>query len=360
MLRGGAIAAVVAVILVLEGVYAGQLVQLHNVVMNRATDLVVAQAGVSNMIAVRSVLPQYARQDVEAVPGVLEANPLTGLALIYEQGELRTPISLFVYDTRGGPVHLVSGRQIIGDREIIIDESLAKKYDLVPGDSFVLSDFEFRIAGISHGEAAFFTPFGFIRFDDLIDFYFESELAEDISSFPLLSFLLVDVTTGSEPSLVAERIEAAVPSADVLLPEDMAAHDVAMGKIAMGPIFDVLIAVGYVIGLLVTGIIMFSATNARQRDMGVMKALGFSNLYLVAQVLMEALLLVSLAIPVGVFLAQGIAALIQITAPLYLILPLMPDVLFRTFIACWLFAIVGALLPVHSIWQVDPATVFRS
>lgn len=35
LMRGGAVAAVVAVILLLEGVYVGQLVQLRNTVMNR-------------------------------------------------------------------------------------------------------------------------------------------------------------------------------------------------------------------------------------------------------------------------------------------------------------------------------------
>tara|TARA_R110001599_G_C12277316_1_gene663109 strand:- start:33175 stop:33486 length:312 start_codon:yes stop_codon:yes gene_type:complete len=102
-MRGGAVAAVVAVILLLEGVYVGQLVQLRNTVMNRGADLIVAQAGVSNMIATRSILPQFARRDVEAVRGVASAAPLASIALIYEQGELRTPISLFVYDTHGGP-----------------------------------------------------------------------------------------------------------------------------------------------------------------------------------------------------------------------------------------------------------------
>ena len=37
--------------------------------MNRDADLVVVQSGVSNMIAVRSVLPQYTRRDVESIEG---------------------------------------------------------------------------------------------------------------------------------------------------------------------------------------------------------------------------------------------------------------------------------------------------
>ena len=118
LMRGGAIAAVVAVILVLEGFYAGQLVQLRNTSLNRGGDLIVLQAGVSNMIAVRSVLPQFSRQDVEVVNGVASVHPLTTIALIYEQAGIRTPISLFVYDTAGGPGELLAGRPIEQDREI--------------------------------------------------------------------------------------------------------------------------------------------------------------------------------------------------------------------------------------------------
>jgi putative ABC transport system permease protein len=360
LMRAGAVAAVVAVILLLEGVYVGQLVQLRNTVMNRGADLIVAQAGVSNMIATRSILPQFARQDVEAVKGVASAAPLASIALIYEQGELRTPISLFVYDTEGGPKHLVAGRPITEDREIVIDRSIAEKYNLVPGDPFPLSDFEFRIAGISEGAAAYFTPFGFVLFDDLLDFYFESELAEDISTFPMLSFLLVDLEKGEIRADVAKRIEEAVPSADVFEPGALADRDAALGKITLGPIFGMMIAVAYVVGVLVTAIIMFAAINGRRHNLGVLKALGFSNGYLLRVVMTEALLLTAMAIPVGILLAILISLLIQSIAPLYLILPTEPVPLIRTVLACGAFAIAGSLLPVRMIYRLDPAIVFRS
>ncbi len=360
LMRGGAIAAVVAVILLLEGVYMGQLVQLRNTVMNRGGDLIVAQAGVSNMIATRSILPQFARRDVEAVAGVASTAPLASIALIYEQGERRTPISLFVYDTEGGPKHLVAGRPIREDREIIIDRSIAEKYNLKPGDPFPLSDFEFRIAGISEGAAAYFTPFGFVLFDDLLDFYFESELAEDLSTFPMLSFLLVELEERENGAAVAQRIEEAVPSADVFEPSALAEGDAALGKITLGPIFGMMIAVSYIIGLLVTAIIMFAAINGRRHNLGVLKALGFSNSYLLRVVLIEALLLTALAIPVGIVLAILIALFIQNIAPLYLILPTETVPLIKTALACLLFAIVGSLLPVRMIFKLDPAMVFRS
>jgi len=360
LMRGGAIAAVIAVILVLEGFYAGQLVQLRNTVLNRGGDLIVVQAGVSNMIAVRSVLPQFARQDVEAIDGIAAAHPLATIALIYEQEGMRSPISLFVYDTGGGPGKLYSGRPIEKDREIIIDRSLAEKYELIPGDSFILSDFEFLIAGISEGDAAYFTSFGFVEFDDLLDFYFESDLADDISTFPLLSFLLVNLDKGEDHTAVAQRIEDSVVSADVYLPKALADRDEALGRITLGPIFETMIGVAYIVGILVTGIIMFAAINGRRQNLGVLKALGFSNGYLLRVVVMEALLLASLAIPVGIVLAKLLGIFIESMAPLYLVLPTETTPLIRTALACWGFAIAGSLLPVHMIYRLDPGMVFRN
>jgi len=360
LMRGGAIAAVVAVILVLEGFYAGQLVQLRNTSLNRGGDLIVLQAGVSNMIAVRSVLPQFSRQDVEVVNGVASAHPLTTIALIYEQAGIRTPISLFVYDTAGGPGGLFAGRPIEKDREIVVDRSLAEKYDLSPGDTFVLSDFEFHIAGISEGDAAYFTSFGFVLFDDLLDFYFESDLADDISTFPLLSFLLVNLVADENLVTVAQRIEESVPSADVYLPEMLADKDEALGRVTLGPIFETMIGVAYIVGILVTGIIMFAAINGRRHDLGVLKALGFSNGYLLRIVILEALILASLAIPVGIVLAMLLGVFIESMAPLYLVLPTETIPMIRTALACWGFAIAGSLLPVHMIYRLDPGMVFRN
>jgi putative ABC transport system permease protein len=360
LMRAAAIAAVLAVILLLEGVYAGQLIQLRNAVMNRGADLIVTQSGVSNLIAVRSVLPQFARLDVEAVEGVAEANPLAGIALIYEQAGERTPISLFVYDSGGGPSALVQGSPITGDREIIIDRSLATKYGLSPGDSFVLSDFEFQIAGIAEGAAAYFTPFGFVLFDDLIDFYFESELADDISTFPLLSFLLVQIDSGQDPEVVQARIEKSVPSADVYLPETLAANDMELGRVTVGPIFGMMIAISYVIGVIVTAIIMYAAISGRRQNLGILKALGFTNGYIFKFILLEAYTLLALAIPTGILLAWCVSTVIENVAPLYLIPTTGSLPLARTVLVSSLFAILGSIMPFSLVYRLDPSAVFRN
>jgi len=354
-----AMAAVVAVILVLEGFNQGLLAQLRSAVIDRNADLIVTQAGVSNMIATRSVLPQFARRDVEAVKGVAAAYPMTGVPMIYRQGDRRTPISLLVYDSGGGPNRLVAGHPPSAARDIVIDRSLADKYGLTLGQPFIVSDFEFRISGIADGAAAFFTPFGFVRYDDLIDFYFESDVAADITTFPMLSFLLVKLDKNADRLAVARRIEDAVPVADVFTPEALADEDEALGRALMGPIFRFMIDVAYIIGILVTGIITFSAVNARQHDFGILKALGFSHGFLNLCVVIESVLLALVAIPLGVLSARLIAAVFEAMIPLYLILATEPTAVIRTAIAILIFAVLGALAPIHIIRRLDPSQVFR-
>ena len=355
-----ALSAVVAVILVLEGFNEGLIAQLGRAVTDRGADLIVTQSGVSNLTATRSVLPQFARRDVEAVSGVVAAHPLTGLPVIYAEGEQRTPIMLMVYDTAGGPSELISGRLPAAPREMVVDRSLAKKYDLSVGDPLIVSEFEFSISGIADGAAAFFTPFGFARYDDLIDFYFESDVAADISTFPLLSFLLVELSPDADRDAVAAAIEARVPAGDVFLPETLAAEDEALGRVLFGPILKLLIAVGYIIGVLVTGILMFAAVNSRRQSLGVLKALGFTQGFLSCAVLLEALVLAVTAIPLGVALAILIGVVIESLMPLYLILAIEPVPLARTAIATLVFAALGALTPVRLIRRLDPAVAFRS
>jgi ABC-type antimicrobial peptide transport system permease subunit len=360
VLTGLALAAVVAVILIFEGFLEGIVAQSRNAVLERGGNLIVTQAGVKNMTLARSILPQFTRGDVEAVEGVAEAHPLTGIPVIYEQGDQLAPLLLIVYDSNGGPTRIVAGEDIDGPREIVIDLSFAEMFGLAPGDSLIVSEFEFTISGVTQGAAAFFSAFGFARYDDLIDFYFESDLAADISTFPLLSFLLVELAEGADAELVAAQIEETVPDADVFTPEQLAAEDAALGRALLGPIIGFLVVAGYISGALVTAIIMFAAVNARRRDFGVLKALGFSHRFLTAAVVLEALALVVLALPLGLFAAQGIAFGIEMAMPLYLIPVTEPLPLIRTATACVVFAFLGALTPVRLIRRLDPSSVFRS
>jgi putative ABC transport system permease protein len=354
-----AVAAIVAEILILEGFLSGSYAQMRNAVLRRGGDVIVAQSGISNFLMARSILPQQARAEVEAQPGVASAEPLTLLSLIFEQDGRLTPIFIVVYDTAGGPVEIVQGRAPKVDREIVIDRSLAERYGIATGDTLTLSDYDFTVSGVSRGSAALFTPFAFMTYDSLLDFYFESDVAADIAAFPLLSFLSVTVTPGADPATVAATINANVPAANALLLSTMAKNDDNLGRELLGPVLNLLLALSYGIGAMAIGMFMFAAVRGRQKSLGVLRALGFTTRHLALAVIVEAIVTVLLAIPFGIVLAVLLAEVIQAYAPVYLLLPTEPAGLLRTGVVVLVLAVLGGLAPVRMLARLDPATAFR-
>ena len=359
ILTGLAIASVIAVILVLAGFENGLYYQLRRAVLDRGADLIVAQAGVSNLLAARSSLPQLTRADVEAVPGVAHAHPLTAIPIIYTDQGIKRPVFVWVYQTLGGPSRIEYGEPVTEGRDIVIDKALASKYGLQPGDSFVVSDFEFKVSGVASNEAALFTSFAFINYDGLIDLFLESEIAPDISTFALLSFLLVELEPGADVERVAADIEHSVEQADVHTPERLAASDVRLGRDLFGPILGLLTTIAYIIGLLVVGLISYADAIARTRNFGVLKALGFCQRALAGLVICKTLLLLAIAFPIGVVMAQAIAAFIHWAVPLYEVLPLVAGTLAKTIAAAVVFALIGAVIPVRMVRRLDPMVVFH-
>ena len=353
-----ALGAVIAVILILGGFEQGQYYQLERMVLKRSGDLVLAQAGVRNFIAVRSSIPQTVRSDVEEMEGIKNAYPITAISIIHNVDSVLTPVYILVYDTGGGPSEIIEGSAAEDSRDIVVDYSLAKKYGIRPGDEFIISDFSFRVSGITR-EAAFMMPFAFITYDGMIDLYLESEIAPDISTFPMLSYLFLDLDGSVAPATIARRIEELVPSVDVYTPEQIAARDVNMGKTFFAPIMGLLVMVAYVIGLLVVALIMHSDVRGRLRSFAVLKAIGFPFKSLLSAVVLQALLLLAIALPVAVVVALGVASFIHSAAPLYLIRIFEPALFTQTMAASLVFAVIGSLIPIGLIRKTDPTIAFE-
>ncbi|HSH75894.1 MAG TPA: ABC transporter permease, partial [Longimicrobiales bacterium] len=344
----------------LQGFREGLDEQLRDIALERGAHLVATQAGVENMVGARSVIPQMARGRVEAVEGVRVAHPMTALPVIYEKDGRKTAIFLAVVDSIGWPETLVAGRLPEGDGEVLVDRSLASVFELHPGDDLTIAGYDFEIAGIAEPTAALWTSFAFSNYDSLIEFYFESDLADDLSAFPLLSYLLIRVEPGARREAVRDAIEAAVPDVDVFTPEELARNDAALGETMLGAVLTILVGVAYAAGLLVVALFMFTTAEGRRRDLGVLKAIGFSNRAILVAVAGEAALLTVLAVPAGIALAEGVAAGVAATIPMYLILPTEPGPLVQAILACAGFALLGATAPLRFIRKLDPAEVFRS
>ncbi len=66
-----------------------------------------------------------------------------------------------------------------------------------------------------------------------------------------------------------------------------------------------------------------------------------------------------ISIPVGVILGLAIALFIHTFGPVYLIRWFDPGTFLPTIMGCFLFAILGALIPLQAIRRADPVVAFQ-
>jgi putative ABC transport system permease protein len=353
------VAAAVALVLIFEGFRIGLYEQVRVFPAQLPADLVATQAGVSNVLGARSVLPQSTRADVEAVRGVRVAHPLGGAPVVYSRGGERSPIYVVAYDTAGGPRRLTAGHPISAKDEIVVDAALAAKYGFVPDDEVEFLGHDFRIAALSADGSNFFGPYVFIRMEDLVDLYLSGDLPEQLAIDAALSFLLVELEPGADVDGVRRAIESAVPAVDVFTPADLAVNDVQRAQTFMGPPLNLLVSVAYVVGVLLVGVTTYASVLARMREFGIMRAVGASSRWLSGQVLREALVVALGALVAGSAVALGVARLFGWLMPMYSVHPTDGTLLARTAVGVGLMACLGAVLPIRSTAAVDPASVFK-
>lgn len=356
-----AIACSISVILILRGFEQGLYVQSANVVLNRGGQLFVTQAGVSNFFVVRSSLHQLTRERVESIQGVDDAHPVTGLWVIHGPDGNKMPLFLMVYDPpgHGGPARLIKGNHASGGKDVVLDIGFTRHFQLDVGDSLTISDFEFVVSGITRDESALFSPIGFLTYDGLIDFFLESDSILDISLFPLTSFLILDLSLDADRQSVIHMIEANVPEADVFTPEELAESDRAVGEELFGPIMGALISLSYVIGLLVIGLIIYSDVSSRRQSLGTLKALGFDLFRIGRGVVIQSLLLITLAWPVGLVVADAVKMGIEKSMPVYMVHIMDLEGLVQTFAGVAIITLIGSLLPMRLVARIDPVEALQ-
>ena len=81
-----------------------------------------------------------------------------------------------------------------------------------------------------------------------------------------------------------------VPGAEALLKRDMVANDAKLfGRIFSAPL-QLMVAIASLVGTLVVGLVIYTATVERQREYGVLKAVGARNGMLYRVVTLQALI----------------------------------------------------------------------
>ena len=346
----GGVALAIMLVLILDGLLAGMYRQITSYLDHTPGSVVVAQKGVRNLLGATSLLPVGAAADVEAIDGVAEAVPILSQFVVLDLHGKKQPTYLVGYSPElgGGPWDVVAGRTPETGEEMVFDRVLAARHDIGLGDEVALMDRSYSVVGLSRGTTSWMTSFIFLR---------QSAVQTLVRAPGAASFLLVEVEKEEAAESVRDRISE-LPGVEALLKSDVQANDRRLfGKFFSAPV-RLMAGIAFLIGALVVGQVIYTATVERRREYGVLKALGARNRVLYSVVLIQALWSALAGTAFGILLALGARTAIMAARPQFLIV-LQADMAGRALLIGLGMGLLAAFFPARAIAGLEPAEVFR-
>ncbi|HEU5098975.1 MAG TPA: ABC transporter permease [Roseiflexaceae bacterium] len=342
------VALAVMLILLLQGFLGGMYRQIAAYLEHTPGTVVVAQEDVTNLLGATSLLPPGTAAAARSRGATVA--PILSQFVILDLHDKKQPVYLVGYDpaSGGGPWRLATGRLPQNNYEVTFDRILAERHGIALGDMVEIMDRTFSVVGLSEGTTSWMTSFIFIR----------KTAAETLWRTPGgSSFLLVSAPLRMTPGALRDRLTD-LPGADALLKSDMIANDARLFARFFSAPLQLMIAIAFLVGTLIVGTVIYSATIERQREYGVLKAMGAHNGVLYLTVVAQALVVSSVGALVGIGLAAAVAQLIMALRPQFLIVFELSAVGWAL-LSGMVMALAAALIPVRAIAGLAPAEIFR-
>jgi putative ABC transport system permease protein len=347
----GGVAFAVLLILIIRGLYSGVTEQATKFVRSVQADVWVAEAGTpGDLFHSVSVMPESLENRIARIDGVRRVVPLIGKAVVFPVDGKDAWVYLFGIDGRRSPAAppgLWAGKRIPSRGEIVVDRVFADKFGLGLGDVLRVAKVRLEVVGIATGGNAVISQFAWTTRTDAAQLFGVPQIA---------NFFLVE--GGASPDVLADRIERAIPSTQAFTKDEFADKNVESLREDFLPIIWILVVVGFVIGVAVIGLTIYTATIEKSKEYGILKAVGFSNGRLYGVVYFQSLAAAALGFAVGTVLSFALEAMLERWIPIF-VTSLHASDLVLVAVATLFMAVFSSFVPIRSVAQLDPASVFR-
>lgn len=343
------IGAAFVLVLVLDGIFAGAMNQVTAYIRNSPADVFVAQRDVKTMHMSASALPPTTLDEIRLVAGVAWAEGLRYTTSTVDVGNDSLLTYVLGYDTttgRGGPRHITRGKPPSAG-QALVDNVAADELRVTIGDTITVLSRPFIISGLSTDGTYIANTTVFIT-------------TEDFAALrgPTYAYILVGARAGTPADVLRKRLADALPQTTVMSREEFAREEADVVRSMAADIMAVMSVIGFLIALALIGLTLFTATITKQREYGVLKALGANTRRLSAIVLAQAGWTVALSLGVAVALSVATGSAIGALTPNLEVDIRLTSVL-RTSAGGLVVGGIAALLPLRRVTRVDPATAFR-
>lgn len=350
VMSSGGVALAIMLILILNGFYAGLNRQVTAYLDNTPIDLIVAQKDLKNFVGTNSRLPYSDKQKISKIKGVEKVIPVFVSYAVLEIKGRKIFDLLIGFDPKigGGPWEMVKGTSNIKGDEMIYDETSLHRSHLKIGDKVSVLGKKFKIVSLSGGTTNWMTATSFINF---------SEAAKLKKAPNSTGFFLIKSEPGTNINQLQKRIEDELPQTSVVKKNTMAQNDVKLFSGTFSKPILFMVAIAFLIGLILVGFTIYTATIERSKEYGVLKAVGMKNLKLYKVVFEQAFISSLAGFVAGVALSFFAVYIIGILRPQFLIL-IEPLFIAEVFPLAVLISILASYLPIRVIAKLDPAIAF--
>jgi putative ABC transport system permease protein len=337
-------------LILLLGAYRAGIYRQTSAYLDRASgSVIVAQRGVRDFLATNSILPEGAAEAVARVPGVARVVSVVAQTTIVEMDGSKQLAFFIGYETGagGGPWDLVDGREPTGDNEVVVDRVMAAEHGIGVGDRVTVLGRTLNVVGLANGTALWIGSFVFA----------DTSTIQSLMRAPLASsFLFVTPQEGISPEQLRDRLN--VPGTDAMLKSDVIAADQHLFAKVYDAAIGLMTAIAFFVGVLVVGLIVYTATIERRREYGAFKAIGARNRTLYKVVTIQALVAGVTGAAAGTLLAYGVGRLLVVWRPQFPV-AIEPSAILVALAASVAMAVLAALMPARAIARLAPAEVFR-
>lgn len=347
----GGVALALVLMLALDALLAGSEEDLVAYIEQSGADIFVAQEGVKNMHMAASAITLRDMRLAEHNPDVISASPIlytTGV-IKTDKGDVLSYIIGFDPDEAlGGPQSVVDGIIEIGRDEVIIDDAVARSQGVVLGDEVEILGEKFTVVGLTRGLTNIVNSVAFIHLRDF----------QELRAGEAISYALLDTVPDADVTQIVAAINSRNDSVLALSIPDFSREERQIIKDMSVEILNIMNLSGFLIGLAVTALTLYTSTLRKRQEYGVLKAIGAKNQHLYLVVAVQA----SLSLMLGFISAIGLVFLLGLVIPQ--IVPGMGMALTKTgitrvVIASLVIGVLAALMPAWQLARLDPAQVFR-
>jgi putative ABC transport system permease protein len=339
-----AIALEVALILLIAGLCYGIMNDSKNRTMGIGADVIVQPPG-SSFLAGISGAPVSAKvaDILRGLPHVKVVSPVIWQLSTAGALEVIDGIDIASFEALGGRFQYVRGGPFQGPNDILVDDYIAQQRHVKVGDTIEVLNNKFRVAGIvENGRGARkFLPLAALQ--DLIG-------AKDKAS---VFYVKLDDPANADEVVQAVKNQPGMEKYSVLSTPDYLSMMTPSHLPGFQPFIAVVIGVSLIIGFLVIFQSMYAAVMERTREIGILKSMGASKLYIVNVILRETGLLALAGIVLGIGFSFAASWGIRHRFPLVQVV-VSGDWVLRSVVVAVLGAVAGALYPAFKAAGKDP------